>query len=289
MALSDIFPDYPEPGLGSVPVGLMTQVTDRTLWVRYDITRTEEENSKSCPVSIRCKGRTITIELAFKNFLHNAHPVSSEKICPIDSYDFEKKIESMAEDLVSRMTRLHKRLDTLHCSGLSRKEIAKIRAWAEQENDKLLHLKEMIREQKLSYIRTISTNDLTRLVNHHPVWKTHCNVYMDQIQKATLTYEEENALVRCTLKPHVVKFLKIFRVAGEGNVLCINSDRGLRYEDRRTGQGDGVRRIPVNNVFYSRRENMFRYVERIRAQWIFTGDTWGLNHILWLDFGTQGK
>jgi hypothetical protein len=44
MAFSEIFPDYPEPGLGSVPV-VMTQVTDRTLWVRYDITRTEEENS----------------------------------------------------------------------------------------------------------------------------------------------------------------------------------------------------------------------------------------------------
>jgi hypothetical protein len=228
------------------------------------------------------------MELAFKNILRTTNTVTSEKICSTDSDRYENKIESMAEDLVIRITRLHKRLDTLHFSGFSQKEKAKIRTWADKENDELIHLKETIREQIHSYIRTISTNDLLRLANHHPIWKTHCNVYMDQIQKATLTYEGENALVRCTLKPHVLNSLKIFRDAGDGNVLCINSDRGLRYEDGRSGQGDGVRRILVNNVVYPWRENMFRLVERIRAQWVFTGDKWDLNnHILWLDFSTQ--
>jgi hypothetical protein len=196
----------------------------------------------------------------------------------------------MAEDLVIRITSIHKRLDTLHSPGLSQKERAKIRKWADQENNKLLHLKETIREEKRSYIKTISTHELIRLANHHPVWKTHYDVYMDQIQKTTLTHEGENALVRCTLKPYVLNSLKVFRDAGDGNVLCINSDRGLRYGDRRSGQGDGVRWILINDVFYPLRKNMFRMVERIRAQWVFTGDTWGLNnHILWLDFGTQGE
>lgn len=230
------------------------------------------------------------MEPAFKSFLNTTHAVASEKICPTDPDDFEKKIEFMAEDLVNRTTRLHKHLDTLHCSGLSGKEKAKMRAWADKENGELFHLKEIIREEKLSYIRTISTNDLTRLANHHPVWKTHCNVYMDQIQKVFLTYEKENTFLRCTLKPYVVKSLEILRDTGDGNVLCINSDRGLRYEDGRTEQTeqeDGVSKIPTNNIFYSCGENMFRYVERIRAQWVFTGGRWGLNnHILWLNFDT---
>jgi hypothetical protein len=194
----------------------------------------------------------------------------------------------MAEELVIRITRLNKRLDPLRLSGLSRKEKVKIQKWADQENVELIRLKETIHEQKRSYIKTISTHDLIRLANHHPLWRTHCNVYMDQIQKANLTYEGGNTLIRCTLKPNALNFLKIFREIGDGNVLCINSDRGLRYEDGRLGKEDGARRIPANNVFFSWREHMFRMVERIRAQWIFTDEEWDLNdHILWLDFGTK--
>ena len=260
----------------------MRPVTDRTLWVGYDITRAEGENSKSCPFSIRCTGRTIPIETGIQELFCTARTLlSPEKTLPhrLDTI-IDQETESMADDPGSSYDQAPRTVSMALALfwSVSGRRSAKIRAWAEQGRRRAAPSQgDDPRTKKLSYIRTISTNDLTRLVNHHPVWKTHCNVYMDQIQKATLTYEEENALVRCTLKPHVVKFLKIFRVAGEGNVLCINSDRGLRYEDRRTGQGDGVRRIPVNNVFYSRRENMFRYVERIRAQWIFTGDTWGLN------------
>jgi len=194
----------------------------------------------------------------------------------------------MAEELVIRITRLNKRLDPLRLSGLSRKEKVKIQKWADQENVELIRLKETLREQKRSYIKTISTHDLMRLANHHPLWRTHCNVYMDQIQKANLTYEGGNTLIRCTLKPNALNILKIFREIGDGNVLCINSDRGLRYEDGRLGKEDGARRIPANNVFFSWREHMFRMVERIRAQWIFTDEEWDLNdHILWLDFGTK--
>jgi len=194
----------------------------------------------------------------------------------------------MAEDLVIRITGLHKRLDPLRLSGLSRKEKVKIRKWADQENVELLRLKEMVREQKRSYIKTISTHDLIRLANHHPLWKTHCNVYMDQIQEASLTYEEGNIFIRCTLKPNTLNFLRIFREIGDGRVLCINSDRGLRYEDGWLEKEDGVRRIPANNVFFSWREHMFRMVERIRFQWIFTGEEWDLNdHILWLDFSAK--
>ena len=229
------------------------------------------------------------MEPAFKKILHSTHTIAPEKICSADSDDYEKKIESMAEDLVNRMTRLHKRLGALRLSGLSKKEKAKIRTWADKEDDELLHLKETIRKRKNFYIKTIPTNDLIRLANHHPVWKTHCNVYMDQIQKTTLTREGEHAFVRCTLTPHVLNSLKIFHDAGDGKILCINSDRGLRYEGL-SGEKDGVRWILVNDVFYPLRKNMVRMVERIRAQWTFTDDTWGLNdRILWLEFATQEK
>jgi hypothetical protein len=230
------------------------------------------------------------MELAFKNILHTTHTVAPEKICLTDSDDYEKKIESMSEDLVVRMTRLQKRLGALRVSGLSKKEMTKIRTWADKENDELLHLKKTIRKRKHSYIKTIPTHHLIHLANHHPVWKTHYDVYMDQIQKTTLAYEGEHAFVRCTLKPQVLTSLKIFRDAGDGKVLCVNSDRGLRYEDGLPGQAEGARRVLVKNVFSSWREHMFRMVERIRVQWMFTGDTWGFNdHILWFDFGTREK
>jgi hypothetical protein len=228
------------------------------------------------------------MELSFKKILHTTHTVASEKICPTDSDDYEKKIESMAEDLVIRMTRLRKHLDALRSSGLSQKEKAKIRKWADQENDELLHLKETIRKRKLSYIKTISTHDLTRLANHHPVWKTRYDVYMDQIQKTTLTHSGEQAYVRCTLKAHVLNSLKIFRDAGDGTMLCVNSDRGLRYEDGRSGHANGVEWMLINDAFYPLRRNMFRMVERIRAQWVFTDEKWGISgHIIWLAFGTR--
>jgi pterin-4a-carbinolamine dehydratase len=228
------------------------------------------------------------LELAFKKIHHTTHSVAPDKICLTDSDDYAKKIESMAEDLVVRMARLHKRLVALRSSGLSKKEKAKIRTWADQEDNELLHLKVTIRKRKQSYIKTISTHDLIRLANHHPVWKTHYDVYMDQIQKTTLTHEGEHAAVRCTLTPHVLNSLMIFHDAGDGKVLCVNSDRGLQYEDGYLGHASGVKLTLVNGVFSPFHNNMIRMVERIRAQWIFIGDKWGLNdYILWLHFNTQ--
>jgi len=234
------------------------------------------------------KGQTILMELTFKNILHTTHPVASEEICPTDSDEYEKKIESMAEDLVGRMTRLHARLGALRVSGVSQKEKATIQTWADKEDEELVRLKETIRRRKHSYVKTISTHDLIRLANHHPVWKTHYDLYMDQMQETTLAHEEEHAFVRCTIKPNVLNSLKIFHDAGDGNVLCINSDRGLRYEDGGSVQADGVRCLFVNDGFSPLRRDIFRMVERIRAQWVFIGDNWGLNDsTLWLNFGIR--
>jgi hypothetical protein len=158
----------------------------------------------------------------------------------------------------------------------------------DKEDEELVQFKETIRKRKRSYIKTISTHDLVRLANHHPVWKTHYDLYMDQMQETTLAHEEEHAFVRCALKPNVLNSLKIFHDAGDGNVLCINSDRGLQYEDGHAGQRGGVRWMPVKEVFSPWRKNMFHMVERIRAQWVFIDDTWGLSdNILWLNFGTR--
>jgi len=225
------------------------------------------------------------MELAITNILDTANV---EGITPTGTDDYEKKIESMSEDLVVRMTRLHKRLGALRVSGLSQKEQVKIRTWADKENDELLHLKKTISKRKRSYIKTIPTHHLFRLANHHPVWKTHYDMYMDQIQQTTLVRDGEHAFVRCTLTPHVLNSLEIFHDAGEGKVLCVNSDRGLQYEDGYSGHASGVKLTLVDDVFSPFHNNMFRMVERIRAQWIFIDDKWGLNdHILWLTFGTR--
>jgi hypothetical protein len=42
----------------------------------------------------------------------------------------------------------------------------------------------------------------------------------------------------------------------------------------------------INDTFYPLRRNMFRMMERIRAQWIFRDEKWGISgYILWLAFG----
>ncbi len=231
---------------------------------------------------------SITAKVTLRNLQHTTNTFASEEIYSTDSDGYEGKIESMADDLASRTTRLHKYLDMLRFSSLSHKEKIKIEKRAEQEKVQLLHLKETIREMKRSYIMGIPAHHLTRLANHHPVWKTHCNLFMDQIQKANLTYEGENIFIRCALKPQALNFLKIFREIGEGSVLCINSDRGLRYEDGEPGQAEGIRWMLIKDAFYPLRRNMFRMVERIRAQWIFSGDKWTLeDDVLSLDFGSQ--
>ena len=84
------------------------------------------------------------MELANNNILDSKNV---EGVTPADSDDYEKKIESMAEDLVIRMTGLHKRLGALQSSDLSQKEKAKKRQWADKENDDLLHLKEAIQKR----------------------------------------------------------------------------------------------------------------------------------------------
>ena len=94
------------------------------------------------------------MELAINNILDTANVGETAFT---DSDDYEKKIESMAEDLVARMTRLHKRCGALGLSSLSQKERAKIQAWADKENDELLRLKETISRRKQSYVKTIPT------------------------------------------------------------------------------------------------------------------------------------
>jgi hypothetical protein len=226
------------------------------------------------------------MELSLNRLLHKKRSVVPDRVHPKESGDYKVTIESMAEELVVRIAKLQKKLDSFQGSGISQKEKGEIRKWADRENVELLRLKETIRKRKRSYIKTISTHDLIRLANYHPIWKTHYDLYMDQIEKTDLTHEGENAIVQCTIKQHVLNSLIIFHHAGEGSVLCINSDRGLRYEDGGSGQSDGIRWRVINDVSISLRRNIFRMVERIRAQWVFTGDKWGLNdNVLWLHLG----
>lgn len=225
--------------------------------------------------------------MRFNNLYNVTRNVASEEMYPASSDSYAEKIESMAEDLIARTDRHRQRINMLHFSGLSHREKAKIEKWANKEKEELLHLKEAVSEQKRTYLKTISKNDLIRLANHHPVWMTYYNLYMDQIQKTTITYEAEKPFIRCTLKPLSLSSLKIFREAGDGDILCINSERTLHYNNELSKVRDEVRRIPVNNVFFSWRDYVFRPIEKMHLQWIFTHDNWGLNdHILWLDFGT---
>lgn len=191
----------------------------------------------------------------------------------------------MAEDLVSRIARLHRRLDALQESGLSQKEKAEIRKWANREDEELRDLKATITEHKQLYLQGLSSDDRAHRTDCHPVWMVSFDLYLDQIGDMTLAYEKGKAIIQCSVEPSSLKSLKVYAYAADGDLLCINSARGLRYGER--GANWSVTTLVVD-VPHPPGTFLFHPIEGGHAQWIFVGQRWGLHDaVLWLDFSRQ--
>ena len=219
------------------------------------------------------------MELSLNSLLHTKRSVAPDRVRPKESGSHEGTIESMAEELVVRIARLQKRLDSLHGSGISQKEKKEIRKWADKENGELLNLKNTIMERKQSYLQTLSLDDMERLANRHPVWMVDFDMYLDQIGEVSLTYEAERAVVQFTLEPPVLKALQIYHYAAGGD---------LKYEDRKPHKANGARMTVIDDVPHPSGKFIFHPSDGSHAQWIFSGERWGFHdNVIWLDFGRK--
>jgi hypothetical protein len=206
---------------------------------------------------------------------------------PNISPGFEEVTEAMAERLADRTPKLLKGLDALQKKArTSQRDVTKLRIWADKENQELLNLKETIRERRDSYIKTLSVDARACLAVRHPVWVSTFNMYLDQIQDLFAIHKDGRAVVKCTLKANTLKALKIYYYASCQTSLCINSDQVQKYvSDETPIEGWAESQQGLTNTYPSN-EYIFRSVAGGHAQWIFTGNRWGIeNYILWLDFG----
>jgi hypothetical protein len=209
------------------------------------------------------------------------------KARPSSKGDCEGEVEAMAEELVDRVTRLRKCLRVLpEKQDVLQKEMAEFLKWADNENQELVELKETIIKRKHSYLETLPPDDRTRLSRRHAVWITGFDMSMDQIRDLSLVYEEEGAIVRCTLEAHVLKALKIYHYAAGGLFLRIRSDRKVLISDEHDLSEYMSTMGLMENEIPSPGEFIFHQRDQRHSEWIFSGKRWGLtDHILWLDFG----
>jgi hypothetical protein len=225
--------------------------------------------------------------LSLKNLLIKTPGLFSTRENTTMPEGFEEITEAMAERLADRVPKLLKGLDALQKkTGVSQHHTIELQKWVDKENEELLNLKKTVSERKHSYLKTLSEDARTGLIMRHPIWISNFDVYLDQIQDLFAIHKNESTIVQCAMEGNVFNSLKIFYYASRGNVLCINSNKDLKFVSDETllkGETDAEQ---ANGEDHPSDEYIFRPVPGGQAQWIFTGNRWGIeNHILWLDFG----
>jgi hypothetical protein len=206
---------------------------------------------------------------------------------PNISPGFEEVTEAMAERLADRTPKLLKGLDALQKKArTSQRDVTKLRTWVDKENQELLNLKETIRERRDPYIKTLSVDARACLAVRHPVWVSTFDICLDQIQGLFAIHKDGRAVVKCTLQANTLKPLKIYYYASCHASLCINSDQVQKYVSDETPIESWAESKQGLKESYPSNEYIFRSAAGGHAQWIFTGNRWGIeNYILWLDFG----
>jgi hypothetical protein len=221
------------------------------------------------------------VGMSLKKMLNKTPGLFSTRKNTLVPEEFEVVTEAMAERLAERVPKLLKGLEALQKkTGASQHHKVELQKWVDKENEELFNLRAMIIERKRSYLESISENAQSLLVRCHPVWASNFNLYLDQIQDLFAIHKDESTIVQCILEAHIVKSVKIFYYASGENVLCINSRKNLKYASAEIN----VRQNNSND--HPQGEYIFRPIPGSHAQWIFTGNRWGIeNHTLWLDFG----
>lgn len=198
--------------------------------------------------------------------------------------------EVMAERLADQIPELLKRIDYLRKNkNLSQKDKNELQKWIDKKNEELFELKETIAARKYSYIKTLSDDERLHLFERHPIWMNDFKLCFDQIKDLAAIEKDKNTIIQCLLNPHTFKSLKIFYYASDGNVLTINSNnsnKNLKSITSHEPLEPNMKAVHNNVIDRSGGEYIFLPMPEGHAQWIFTGNRWGIeNSVLWLDFG----
>jgi hypothetical protein len=86
----------------------------------------------------------------------------------------------------------------------------------------------------------------------------------------------------------ILRYLKIFYYASDGNVLTINSNINSKHVSHESSVKHRVNVRQNNITDRLTGEYFFQPLPEEHAQWTFTGNRWGFdNNILWLNFGKR--
>lgn len=222
-----------------------------------------------------------------KNLLARAPGFFPSKESPSKQEEFEIITEAMAERLAERAPKLLKGIDALQKNmKASQHHKIELQKWVDKENEELLNLKETISERKRSHLATVSENARSFLVKRHPVWASNFDIYLHQIQDLFGIHKDRNTIIQCILDPHILSSLMVFYFASGETLLCINSRRNLKYDKNEIPLKRSNEHTLSHNDENPSGEYIFRPIPGGHAQWIFSGNRWGVeNNMLWLDFG----
>jgi hypothetical protein len=225
--------------------------------------------------------------LNLKNLLTKGADLFSTKENASPPKEFEVITEAMAERLSERAQKLIKGLDALQKNTkASQHHKIELQKWIDKENEELFHLKVNIRERKHSHMESTQESGRSLLGKRHPVWANDFNIYLDQIQDLFAVHKNECTIIQCNLGEDVLRSLRIFYYASEGNILCINSHRSLEYDCHTIPVSFSIEVSPDFLEGRPTGEYIFRPTPGGHAQWTFTGNRWGIdNNFVWLDFG----
>jgi hypothetical protein len=205
------------------------------------------------------------------------------------SEGFEEITEAMAERLTDQIPELIKGIDSLQeNTGASQYHKIELQKWIDNKNAELLNLKETVNERKYSYLGTLSDDARVRLAECHPVWMINFNLHLEQIQDLIAIHKGEIIIVQCFMGTDILRYLKIFYYATDGNVLTINSNINSKHVGHELSVKHRVN-VRQNNITDRHTgEYFFQSLPEGHAQWTFTGNRWGFDsNILWLDFGKR--
>lgn len=202
---------------------------------------------------------------------------------------FEEITEAMAERLTDQIPAFIKRIDSLRGNtGASQHHKIELQKWIDNKNAELLNLKETISERKYTHLGTLPDDARVRLAEHHPVWMIDFNLHLEQIQDLMAIHKDESTVVQCLLETDILRCLKIFYYASDGNVLTISSNLCSQRVSHELSvkHSANVRQNNITDRLTG--EYFFQSLPEGHAQWTFTGNRWGIdNNILWLDFGKR--
>jgi len=227
------------------------------------------------------------VGFSLKNLRFNAYNMFLDKKNMVVPESFEEITEAMAEKLAHQIPVLLRSIDILQKNKIPPQSLKlETEKWIDRTSKELIELKETVIKRKHSYIETLSENEQMRLAERHPVWMNGFNLYLEQIQDLMAIQRDEKTIIQCILKADILRSLKIYYYATDGDVLTINSLSSFKYTTCGTSAPWEANVVQSGIADRPKSRFIFLPTPEGHAQWIFIGNRWWIdNHRLWLDFG----